>query len=244
MNTFKKMFLTIPLMLIVLLVNRYGELYAQPTSGDWKAPTEFGEFIFTVNTAGTYITRLEITHNNWTCGGVTQNGTVIKQSSPGWPISGNQFTIETNIDPSGNITITINGTFNQAGNEASGTWSENVYGTICSGNWGPVGPVSSIEETGRGIPVQFVLAQNYPNPFNPITKINYEIPQPTGVRIEIFNIIGKKIITLINDQIIPGYHHVMWNGENEIGKPVTAGVYICRMQAGTIVQIKKMILLK
>ena len=91
--------------------------------------------VLTVNSEGTYITKLTFAFSDYTCGGVTQNGTVGKQSTSGWIISNNQFSIITPINPSETIILTILGTFNQSGKEASGTWSINVSGTTCSGNW-------------------------------------------------------------------------------------------------------------
>lgn len=121
--------------LIILLLSIHNHLNAQPESGDWIASTEFGEIVLTVDSEGNYITKLSITFSDYSCGGITQNGTVTKQSSSGWSISNNQFSITTSINPSGTTKLTIQGTFNQSGKEASGTWSINVSGITCSGNW-------------------------------------------------------------------------------------------------------------
>ena len=121
--------------LIVLLLCGFGKNYSQPRSGDWEVTTDFGEFIFTVNPNGTYITKLVVTFSNFTCGSITQNGTISTQTSPGWDISNNQFTIVNYINPTHTIKMTIDGTFSEEGNKASGTWNLNVSGTNCSGNW-------------------------------------------------------------------------------------------------------------
>jgi len=83
------------LLLIVLTVS----LNAQPKAGDWKVPTRFGQFVFTVGPNSTEITKLAITFSSYTFGGNTQNGTVTTLPSPGWQISNNQFTINNNISP-------------------------------------------------------------------------------------------------------------------------------------------------
>jgi len=107
-----------------------------PKSGEWNVTTDFGSFLFTVNTAGTYITEIAITHSNWSCGGVTLSGTVSVSSDPGWPITNQQFSIEKSLDPFGsNQELSITGTFSDDGEHASGSWSEIVYGTTCSGVW-------------------------------------------------------------------------------------------------------------
>ena len=138
--------------LIVLSLGGYSRIDAQPRSGDWTVSTDFGEFVFTVDSNGTHITKLSITFSSFSCGGVTQNGTITTETSPGWPITNSQFTIEKSINPSGTITMTIEGTFTQMGDEASGTWSVNVSGSICSGIWGASTPcmVTNTDDSGLG----------------------------------------------------------------------------------------------
>ncbi|MDP2886983.1 MAG: T9SS type A sorting domain-containing protein [Ignavibacteria bacterium] len=116
---------------IVLTVS----LNAQPKAGDWKVPTRFGQFVSTVNSTGTQIVKLATTFSNYTFGGITQNGTVTSQPSPGWPISNSQFAITTSINPTGTIKLTLNGTFTQSGDQASGTWSMLVSGQTDSDVW-------------------------------------------------------------------------------------------------------------
>ena len=83
------------------------------------------------------------------------------------------------------------------------------------------------------------LCQNYPNPFNPLTKIKFSIPKPEVVKIEVYNIIGQKIETLLNKPISAGYHEVEFSGQN-----LSAGVYLYRIEAGDWQDVKKMILIK
>jgi hypothetical protein len=237
MNNRRLLQKTFGVTLIALLLVGYNGMQAQPRSGDWRVPTRFGEFVITVNSAGTHIVKLITTFSNYTCGGVTQNGTVITQPSPGWPISNNLFTIKNSVNPSGTITMTINGMFTPTGDQASGTWSVNVSGTIDSSNWGPV-MVVSVEEAGGGIPERFVLAQNYPNPFNPSTTIRYDLPKAANVSFKIFNTLGQPVATLVDERKEPGYYTVQWIAS------VPSGIYFYRLQAGEFVETKKMILLK
>ncbi|MDP2886044.1 MAG: hypothetical protein Q8P51_13600 [Ignavibacteria bacterium] len=111
---------------------------AQPRAGDWKVATRFGEFVFTVNATGTQVTKLVTTFSSYTFGGVTQNGTITTTPSPGWSITTSQFTINKSVNPTGTITMTINGTFAQSGDQASGSWSIKVSGSTDTANWGPV----------------------------------------------------------------------------------------------------------
>jgi len=93
------------------------------------------------------------------------------------------------------------------------------------------------------LPQEFQLAQNYPNPFNPETNISYALPQDGHVRLEVYNVLGQRIITLVDGQMPAGYQTVHWNGRNALGEKVSAGIYLCRMQAGDFVKTQKMTLL-
>jgi hypothetical protein len=94
------------------------------------------------------------------------------------------------------------------------------------------------------LPYRFELSQNYPNPFNPVTTIEYSIPTRSQVIIEIFNVLGQKVWTLVNASKSAGEYRIEWNGCDDAGKPVSTGVYLYRFQAGDVVQTKKMMLLK
>jgi len=94
------------------------------------------------------------------------------------------------------------------------------------------------------LPDQVKLDQNYPNPFNPITTISYQIPKGEFVEVEVFNMKGNKIATLVNEFQNPGIKSYQWNATNDYGNSVSAGVYIYTIRAGNYHQSKKMILLK
>ena len=96
----------------------------------------------------------------------------------------------------------------------------------------------------HGLPEVFTLHQNYPNPFNPNTQIQYALPTDANVSIVIYDLMGRQIRTLVNQQISAGYHSVMWNATSEMGSPVSAGVYIYTITANDFRDVKKMILLK
>lgn len=98
------------------------------------------------------------------------------------------------------------------------------------------------------IPKSFELAQNYPNPFNPSTTISYDL-QETGsaanrTELAIFNMLGQKVVTLVDDYQTPGIYEVVWDGTNTGGSRVASGVYLYRLTSGNEVQTKKMLLLK
>ncbi len=99
-------------------------------------------------------------------------------------------------------------------------------------------------EKGATLPTSFTLAQNYPNPFNPETRIDYVVAAPSNVRIEIYNMLGQKIRTLINDYRAAGDYTVTWHGTNDSGAQVASGVYLYKMTAGDYTETRKMTLLK
>ena len=93
-------------------------------------------------------------------------------------------------------------------------------------------------------PTQFELQQNYPNPFNPSTTISFGLPENINVRLDILDISGRKIRTLIDASKEAGTYQVVWNGQDDYGKSVASGVYVYRIQAGDFVQSKKLLFMK
>jgi hypothetical protein len=100
------------------------------------------------------------------------------------------------------------------------------------------------EETQTNMPVNFSLAYNYPNPFNPETRIDYSLLKALHVKLEIFNILGQKIKTIVDEDQTIGDKEVIWDGTNENGEQVASGVYFYRLQAKDFVQARKMVLMK
>jgi len=99
-------------------------------------------------------------------------------------------------------------------------------------------PVSSIEIYTE-IPKQFVLKQNYPNPFNPSTTIELFIPKTEQVSLKVYNVLGQKVVTLINENLKPGEYKYVWNAS-----AYATGVYYYKIEAGDYIKTKKLILLK
>ena len=108
---------------------------------------------------------------------------------------------------------------------------------------------STIEMTVLGIddsviPDEFALHQNYPNPFNPVTTIRYDIPMESRVLIQVFDIQGRLVKTLMNNIERPGKKSIRWDATNQIGEPVSAGMYLYLIQAEAFKETRKMLLLK
>ena len=91
---------------------------------------------------------------------------------------------------------------------------------------------------------EYQLNQNFPNPFNPITTVRYELLKDSFVYVTIYDMLGNVVNNLVNTNQSSGYKSVQWNATNNQGEPVSAGVYLYKIQAGDFVDTKKMILLK
>lgn len=104
--------------------------------------------------------------------------------------------------------------------------------------------VTSVEEIETTIPDKFYVSQNYPNPFNPSTKFRYALPEGKNVKVIIYNLNGRRVAELVNNYQNAGTYEVTWNGKNDVGVEVASGTYIYRIDAGSLTQVKKMILLK
>ena len=94
------------------------------------------------------------------------------------------------------------------------------------------------------LPDMYHLNQNYPNPFNSSTTIDYGLPIESSVQLMVYDILGREVVTLVNEIQDPGYRSVNWHGRDQMGRKVGAGMYFYLINAGNHMQIKKMILLK
>jgi len=96
----------------------------------------------------------------------------------------------------------------------------------------------------KPLPEIFVLCDNYPNPFNPKTKIQFNLPNSTYLKLSILNISGQLVTTLLDNSVNAGYHIVEWDGFDYWGKPVSTGVYFYKLEFGNTAIVKKMLLLR
>ncbi|RPH89960.1 MAG: T9SS C-terminal target domain-containing protein, partial [Calditrichaeota bacterium] len=93
-------------------------------------------------------------------------------------------------------------------------------------------------------PENYYLAQNYPNPFNPSTVIEYGIPQSGRVRLLLYDLQGRLIRVLVDAHQAGGRFNIVWDGTDDSGVPVAAGVYYCRIQVNGFIQVIKLVLIK
>lgn len=143
-------------------------------------------------------------------------------------IANNILTVTRKV--SGATSVTVTGTDGFDGSRISHTFQLSV--------------VSDVEEPGV-VPTEFTLSQNFPNPFNPSTTIRFALPKEAPVTLEIYNILGMKIRTLISGQSMnAAFHTVVWDGKDDAGVGVPSGMYLYRIHADKFQASKKMTLLK
>ncbi|UCH65511.1 MAG: T9SS type A sorting domain-containing protein, partial [Ignavibacterium sp.] len=102
-----------------------------------------------------------------------------------------------------------------------------------------ISPPVSVELLSDMSPTEYKLIQNYPNPFNPNTTIRFDIPEFTFITIKVFDILGSEIEILVNEEKQTGTYQITWYAEN-----LTSGIYFYRLQAGSFVETKKLLLIK
>jgi hypothetical protein len=119
--------------------------------------------------------------------------------------------------------------------------SQNPNQLVLSGFWDYLilKPTPVDDNRNLSMPDKFLLHQNYPNPFNPATTIIYTIPKASFVIIKVFDLLGREVGVLVNEQKAAGNYRVQFNPSN-----LTSGIYFYRMQAGDFVQTKKLVLIK
>ncbi len=117
-------------------------------------------------------------------------------------------------------------------------------GQLRDGNYG-VNQVARLGEVQiQTRPEVFALADNYPNPFNPETTIKYALPEAVDVRLDIYNMLGQMVRTMVADNQSPGRYVVRWDATDESGNDLSTGIYFYRLRAGDFLETKKMLLLK
>ena len=102
---------------------------------------------------------------------------------------------------------------------------------------------STLDVSEKISPSTFYLYQNHPNPFNPITQINYQLSKNSHIKIEVYDMMGKLVKTLVNEFQSLGYRSIKWNGQNFENQKVSSGVYFYSLKSESFSATKKMILL-
>ena len=98
--------------------------------------------------------------------------------------------------------------------------------------------------SGARLPISYSLNQNYPNPFNSSTVLRYSVAKAARVRLDVFDILGRRVRTLVEEFQSAGTHDVTWDGRDAVGRAAASGTYFYRLTTGEYSESRKMILLK
>ncbi|MGE5313831.1 MAG: FlgD immunoglobulin-like domain containing protein [Acidobacteriota bacterium] len=104
--------------------------------------------------------------------------------------------------------------------------------------------VTAVGDQGASAPAAFALEQNFPNPFNPSTTIRYSLPKESNVTLSVYNMLGEEVKTLVSGVRASGTHEVVWNGDTNAGVPAGSGLYVYRLRAGSLTEVRRMMLVK
>ena len=108
--------------------------------------------------------------------------------------------------------------------------------------WG--NPIRIDVAKSGSVPREFALLQNIPNPFNAATRITFNLPEPGDVSLVVYDVLGRKVTTLVDGYLESGTHHVIWDARDANGGAMASGVYFYRLVTGTRQANRKMVLLK
>lgn len=223
-------------------------------AGEYESQTAYGVFV-----SGTFA---------YVADGTSSGLKIINVSNPGNPTLAGSYTT-----PGGAYDVVVSGNYayvadwgfglqivdvsNPASPSLAGSYNSSgtAWGVCVVGEFAYVADQSTllilrfngavdVDDSDDQLPYQFSLSQNTPNPFNPVTTIEFSIPQRSIVTVEIFNALGQKVRTLVNEPKAAGSYRIEWNGQNDTGLPVATGVYVYRIQAGDFSQTKKMVLVR
>ncbi len=143
------------------------------------------------------------------------------------------FAVNTNVSDGGVFALRVYPWYN-AGSASTSKyivmWLVRIYGTTM--------PTTGVEDNGN-LPKKFVLEQNYPNPFNPNTNISFDMPKESHVSLNVYNLLGQKVATVVDQVMGAGSHNVNFNAAN-----LTSGIYFYQLKTDNFTSIKKMTLLK
>ena len=214
-------------------IDGLGALGGDPDSR-WAAEPMPEELIFDLGTDRT-VCKTKLSFYNWNVGRIYNYSISISSDHNNWitiiPQATSALNEEWTIDefPPVSARYVQVHFINNNQSTWAGLWEGEIWGTN----------VTIIDPADNNSPNGFALSQNYPNPFNPSTTINYSIPASSFVTLKVYDVLGNEVAKLVNDQKLAGSYQIMFNAVN-----LPSGIYFYRLQAGSFIETKKMILLK
>lgn len=125
-----------------------------------------------------------------------------------------------------------------------GTLSQVEFRTVNTGVGSGKPVISLVDELITELPDTFAVSQNYPNPFNPETVIAYSVAHQSDVNLIVYNVLGQKVRTLVSELKPAGKYRIVWDGKDDLGQPVSSGIYLYQISAGQFNDTRKMLILK
>jgi hypothetical protein len=227
----------------------YSELYTGDLTGKtltrglykWSTGVSIGAAGVTISGSATDIWIFQIAQNLTVANGaiVTLSGGALA-SNVYWQVAG-QVTIGTTAEMKG-IILCQTGIAMNTSATLNGRALAQTAVTLDANSVIQPATVTAVENNLL-VPQKFVLFQNYPNPFNPSTRIQYSIEKPAQVSLKVYNVLGNEVATLVNSRQEAGSYTVTFN-TNKATYSLSSGVYFYRLEAGSFVSTKKLILLK
>ena len=183
----------------------------------------YGKSWMAVNLGLTNLDILSLTVSGQNLFAGTDNGGVfLSENNGSWTI------VNTGLPIVNVMSLSVDGTYLFAGTNGKGVWRRPLSEMI-----------TAVKNQKNNLPTSFYLQQNYPNPFNPSTTISYSVPKSSLVTIKVYDILGREIKTIINEEKSTGNYSIQFNGNS-----LPSGIYFYRMQAGSFAETKKLILMK
>jgi hypothetical protein len=178
-------------------------------------------------------------------------GTAYGPSAPTWTYTASGF-FSVHLGgcqrlPNGNTIIcqSTSGYMFEVNTAGTVQWSYNRGGEIVRALRYPTSYLTDIEQVNSSLPEKVELLQNYPNPFNPSTTVKYTVPYSMNVTVKIYDMLGKEIVTLVNNESKKGgEYELVWNGTNSKGLQMPSGTYFCRLEVSGQVKVQKLVLMK
>jgi hypothetical protein len=157
----------------------------------------------------------------------------------GWIVGDNALLHTTNAGQSWSNLSTPYGPTNIYFVDANNGWSTSDNGGMIAHTTSGGEPTLVQENYTLNLPSGFELSQNYPNPFNPSTTISFSLPSKGFVSLKVFDLIGRRVATIISEELPAGNHSRQWNANN-----LASGIYFYRLQTGSFTETKKLLFLK